>query len=74
MREENWSPASALSKAFNFVTYASNQMSKSGDPLGSTIAVILVWVFVFPIAMIVFPVFSFLFFLFKKAFGSNNSK
>ncbi|MBI5932388.1 MAG: hypothetical protein HY867_01670 [Chloroflexi bacterium] len=72
MEEENWSPESAFKKAFSFVTYASEQMSKSGDPLGSFIGVALVWVFYFPAAMIAFPLFSFLFFVLKKAFRQKN--
>jgi hypothetical protein len=74
MEEENWSPASAFSKAFDFVTYASSQMSKSGDPVSSFIGVAVVWIFYFPVAMIVFPWFSFLFFIFKKLFFTKKHK
>ena len=74
MEEESWSPESAFSKAFSFVKYASSEMSKSGDALGSFIAVVLVWVFYFPISMMVFPIVSFLIFILKKAFRQRNRK
>ncbi len=47
MEEENWSPSSPFSKAFDFITYASNQMSKSGDPVSSFIGAAVVWIFYF---------------------------
>ena len=68
MDEEKWTPDSAFSKAWSFVKYASGEAAKTKDPIGAIVLVGMVWLVYFPVVMVVFPFYSFLWFIVKKAF------
>ena len=71
MDNDKWSPESAFKKVWRFVSYASGDAAKTGDPIGKIFLIGFVWVIYLPIALVTFPIISFLWFHLKKAFGSN---
>lgn len=71
MDEDKWSPESAFKKVWSFVSYASSESAKTGDLIGKIFLVGFVWVVYLPIALVTFPIISFLWFHLKKALGSN---
>jgi len=58
-------------QSISFVQYASAEMSKTSDPLTRFIVVAFVYVFYLPIAIVVFPLVSFLIFTVRKAFRTG---